>query len=116
MERGNPKSALYLMECVFETDTCQILIQGDLGGGTITSRVVTPVQDLIMQLAIDQAKSSAFQTKKSQFTVLTGIAESTIQICLNRINYREHRSMETNAASAAGKGMAMLIFLSRYIL
>lgn len=36
MERGNPKSALYLTECVFETDTSQNLIQGDLGGGNVT--------------------------------------------------------------------------------
>ena len=61
MGRGNPKSALYLMECVFETDTSHNLIQGDLGGGTVTGRVVTPVRDLIMKLAIDQVKSSAFQ-------------------------------------------------------
>jgi len=43
MERGNQKSALYLMECVFGIDTTQHFIQGDLGGGTVTGRVVTPV-------------------------------------------------------------------------
>lgn len=61
MERGNPKSALYLTECVFETDTSQNLIQGDLGGGNVTGWVVTPVWDLMVKLAIDQVKSSAFQ-------------------------------------------------------
>lgn len=61
MERGNPKSALYLTECVFETDTSQNLIQGYLGGGNVTGWVVTPVWDLMVKLAIDQVKSSAFQ-------------------------------------------------------
>lgn len=46
------------MKCVFETDTSQNLIRRDLGGETVTDGVVTPVQDLIIKLAIDQVKSS----------------------------------------------------------
>lgn len=72
MERPNPKSALYLMECVFETDTSRNLIQRDLGGETVTDGVVTLVQDLIIKLAIDQVKSSlqlSDKMKKSQLTL-----------------------------------------------
>lgn len=67
------------MECVFEIDNSQKLIQGDLGGGTVIGTVVTPVRGLIMKLAIDQVKGSlqlSNKTKKSQLTVLTGIIES----------------------------------------
>lgn len=60
------------MQCVFETDTSQNLIQRDLGGETVTDGVVTLVQDLIIKLAIDQVKSSlqlSEKMKKSQLTL-----------------------------------------------
>lgn len=88
MERVNPKCALYLMECVFEADTSQNLIQRDLGGETVTDGVVTPVQDLIIKLATDQVKSGlqlSNKMKTSQLTLLTVVTESIIYFYLKSV-------------------------------
>lgn len=117
MERPNPKSALYLMECVFETDTSRNLIQRDLGGETVTDGVVTLVQDLIIKLAIDQVRAVfSFQTKWRNLSSLFDSYYWKYNIFLPQISCREHRRMQANAAASAGEGMALLTFLAKQIL
>lgn len=59
MERGNPKSPLYLMECVFETS--QNLIQGDLDGGDCHWQVGNTCVRPYNETSRDQVKVLAFQ-------------------------------------------------------
>lgn len=74
MERGNPKSPLYLMECVFETS--QNLIQGDLDGGDCHWQVGNTCVRPYNETSRDQVKVLAFQWNNDISDVFTDVTEN----------------------------------------
>lgn len=74
MERGNPKSPLYLMECVFETS--QNLIQGDLDGGDCHWQVGNTCVRPYNETSRDQVKVLAFHWNNDISDVFTDVTEN----------------------------------------